>query len=428
MSLSALIDFIGQQKSLSGAQDWAEKNLRDTQPELADLAQADPRSFQSMLPSIIKQQQESKAFQQLYAPPQQQAAQPTPYDRPREGVPLDADSALAQLNQLPPEANTNGISWNSPRVTPSPDNSDQLKKYGAIAALPSNLQQQAILNLSTSGGGTGVGGGLTGDELLKNLPSSDANMVTAMHEGRVPFTGMSARSPQMQRIVALTEQAFPDFDATAWQERSKVAKDFSAGGGSGQKITQVQTAINHLASLADASEKLGGANVGFISPLLNAPYNMVNSQNTNLINYKRFQTLAGDEIANFVAGGKGSTIGDRKTQADQLDINNSPQARTAAAQAGVQAMFGKLEPIVEQYNKSFGANKNVTDFLSPETQGSLAKLGMMAGEDNQLTKSSDQPAKSLGEAPKGLQDGVIVKNRKTGQTATVKDGKLVPLQ
>jgi len=345
-------------------------------------------------------------------------------------LPVDADNALAQLTQLPPDANTNGVEWNSPRaqIQPQPDNSEQLKKWGAIAALPSNMQQQAILNLTTSGGGTGVGGGMTGDELLKNLPSSDANMVTAMHEGRVPFTGMSSRSPQMQRIVALTEQAFPDFDATAWQERSKVSKDFSAGGGSGQKITQVQTAINHLASLADASEKLGGANAGFVSPLLNGAYNMTQSQNPALLAYKRFSDLAGSEIANFVAGGRGSTLADRQHQAGELDINNSPEARLSAAQTGVQAMFGKLEPIVEQYNKSFGTNKNVTDFLSPETKGSLAKLGMMAGDDNQLTTAPKQEVKPLGDAPQGLSDGAIVKNRKTGQTATVKDGKLVPIQ
>ena len=66
--MSGLLEFIADQNSKSDLANWAQKNLGDTNPGLAQLAQADPNSFRQMLPSIIQQQMQQSALAQLSAP------------------------------------------------------------------------------------------------------------------------------------------------------------------------------------------------------------------------------------------------------------------------------------------------------------------------------------------------------------------------
>jgi len=191
----------------------------------------------------------------------------------------------------------------------------------------------------------------------------------------------------------------------------------------GQKLTQVQTAINHLALLKQASDNLGGADAGVVSPLLNMIYNKYNSQDPDKINYDRFSKMSADEIAKFVAGATGNTEKDREAQLDLLSINNSPKARSQAIQAAVQTMLGKVEPITDQYNTAYGTKKSSFDLFSPETLKSLKTIGMLP-EDTQV------PEDQKSELPPTVKQetGKIYVNPKTGQKITKKDGKWVGVQ
>jgi hypothetical protein len=72
-----LFDYIGQQKDLSGLQDWAAAQAANGQlPQyLSDLAQNSPRTFQAMFPTIMQQQMGQQAITQLYGGGSQQQPQ-----------------------------------------------------------------------------------------------------------------------------------------------------------------------------------------------------------------------------------------------------------------------------------------------------------------------------------------------------------------
>lgn len=370
---SNLFDYIGEQSNLSGLQQWTQNGGLKADPDMSQLAQLAPRTYAEVFPQMLQKQAEGNAIQQFYGSGSQgQQTQPQQQPVP-QGVPQDADTALQQMQQPPQPA--------------QPDNS---ARYQAMAYLPTALQSVAAQQMMMQGIGgdsTGQIAGGTPEERMKNLQASNpmiASTVQSMLSGRADPT-LLRRNPQLPVLLNLANNIDPNFDQTTWQDRSKTAKDFSPGGKVGMQLTQAQTAINHLATMVDASDKLGGASLGPVSPLANSIYNATQSQNPALIDYNRYSQLGGDDIANFIGGGK-STIEARQKQADLLSANNSPDARKEAAKVGVQSMFAKLEPVVDEYNRNFGTSKSVPDFLSPETKGSLAKLNLLPTDGSSGTQ------------------------------------------
>lgn len=198
-----------------------------------------------------------------------------------------------------------------------------------------------------------------------------------------PPTGQQLRTPWGLAVQAKVLEQNPDYDANVFKERTKTKQDMSPGGVMGQKIGQAQTAINHLASWLESSNKLPSVQAGMASSPINKLINMWNSQNPNLVAAKRYQEMSGDEIAKFISGAGGSTENDREAQRELLSVDASPSARQAAAQSAIQTMFGKLEPIADQYNKAYGTNITPEDLLSPETKKSLSSMGMLSDKGEQ---------------------------------------------
>lgn len=404
---SNLFDYLGEQNALSGIQDWAQQQYGQSNPGLAALAQADPRSFRELLPSLVGKQMESQAIQQFYGKPQGQPLQ--------QGQPMDADAMLA----------------------PQPPQDDPIQRYQAFAGLPKELQALAGPQLAMSGlGGQGPGTGLTGEDFLKSLPSPLANQVKALDEGRLPFTSMSSRSPQMQALMQYAQQYDPEFDATVWQQRSKTAQDFnSTGGKSRQNITQIETALNHLASLKDASDTLGGW--GFVNAALRNPI-MDATSDPRLVAYNTISKTAADEVSKATAGPGGSTQADREERMKEFTAGQAPEARNSSIQSAIKLLAGRLEPLAANYNNAMGTSKIPTELLSPEAQKSYARI--TGNESPNITASGNRADNNVA---RGAPDNPIIqatqqqpqtiRNPKTGETAALgqdgayytRDGKRV---
>ena len=378
--MSGLLQFIADQNSKSDLADWAKQQYGQSNPALSSLAAAYPDSFRQMLPALVNKQIEQNAINQAFPQPSQQ-----PTIIPQQVFPIgDGNNGDQQPGAPVPQTLPTGdfsplASLTRPQVVPPQQPTALQRMMANYSQLPPNLQGIAAQQQQFGGGDSG------GRSMIDDYANAVANY-------KMPLSGLS-RNPALQfavrdRVLAMN----PDYDETIYKERQDTANQMSPGGVMGQKLSQAETAINHLAAYKQASDNLGGVNASFLSPVLNGTYNAFQSQNPDLINAKRFQQMAGDEVAKFTAGSGGSTVQDREGQQNLLSLSQSPAARTTAAQAAVQTMFGKLEPIADQYNKAYGKNITAVDLLSPETKSSLAKLGMLP--DN----ASPQPAQQNGSA------------------------------
>ena len=381
-----LLEFLADQRSKSDLADFS-ANQWGQDSWQAKLAQADPESFRQILPTQMGQVSQQSAINQAFPQP---SSQPTVV--PQQVFPIGAGGSGDQQpsapvpQSLPTQDFSPLASLTQPQTIPAAPPTPLQRMMANYSQLPPNLQAVAAQMQQYGGGGDGSGG------------SQIEPFAQAVADYKMPLSNLS-RNPALQLAVKDMVLAInPDYDETKYKERQNVAASMAPGGNIGQKLTQVQTAINHLAAYKTASDNLGGVNAGFLSQPINAIGNYFRSQNPDLIKEQRLQSMAGDEVARFTAGSSGGTEADRKQQQDLLSITQSPQARTAAAQAAVQTMFGKLEPIADQYNKAYGKNISPADLLSDETKSSLAKLGMLpdnatppaAGGSSALAQMSPQ--------------------------------------
>lgn len=380
-----ILQFLADQNSKAGFADWVGNQFGSDSP-ITQLAQADPDTARQILPNLLLKQdaqnREEAAFRDFYGVGQPDQNGIT-WNKPNA-------SALARLQAGPAEDQTQfDLSpeqiqqLSIQNALKSQSQADQARKISALALMPAAIQSQYSQNIALNGS-QGEGGGQ-----IDKIATAIANYQMP------PPSSFQLKTPAGLAIQNRIMEINPDYDANVYKERTKTAQDISPGGVMGQKIGQAQTAINHLASLMEASEKMGGVNAGPASNAINYIINAANSQDPELIKYKRFQKMSADEVAKFVAGSGGSTEADRKAQEELLSATNSPEARKTAAQAAVQTMFGKLEPIADQYNKAYGTNKIPADFLSNETKLSLKKLGMLPdGVDISEEQPKQEAAKS----------------------------------
>lgn len=350
--MTGILDFITEQNRSSALRDWASSQYGQSNPGLAALAQADPEMFKSVLPDIIKHEQEGKAISDYYGVTNQ--------PQPEQGTPQDGDSALASMAQ------------------PRQDNSGAIKKLQAMAYLPSSLQSVAAQQMMFDGvPGQQQGqaqSDQTPEDFLKTLRPEIGNQVKAMVEGRMaPPSSFALKSPYWQQMISAASKVDPNFDMTAWKQRNDTIKDMVSSGGKGRtQINSMEMAINHLVHLQEQNKALGGwgsLNESVRNPIMEA------TNDPRLATYNNTAKNAADEMSKVMTGSSGGTGEDRSTRFKALSADaGSPEVREATIQNQIDLLMGKLEPMADSYNKAMGKAIKPLELLSPATQAALTKL------------------------------------------------------
>jgi hypothetical protein len=239
--------------------------------------------------------------------------------------------------------------------------------------------------------------GLTGEDYLKSIPSSEANTVRGILEGRMqPPTSFAASKPYWQGILQHAANAEPGFDLTKWQGRVGTAKDFSSGQAA-KNVTSLNTVIGHLGSLMEASDKLNNSQ----SPMWNYVANSV-SQGVGNPEVKKFEitrNAVADEMAKvFRSSGMSDT--EIKAWKETLSTSNSPPQFKAVIGQGIELMNSRLDALKDQYRR--GAGRDAPEMLSSKAQETLTKLQKWAGGDGD--KPADKSQADFNE-PKRAPDG-----------------------
>jgi hypothetical protein len=104
----------------------------------------------------------------------------------------------------------------------------------------------------------------SGPAYLSSLPPNLATQVKALAEGRLPMpSSFALAKPYWQRMLQMTAQYDPTFDAATATARKAAISAFTGNGKSAQIVGSVNRVANHLNTLWAASKKLAGPDTGF---------------------------------------------------------------------------------------------------------------------------------------------------------------------
>ena len=180
-----------------------------------------------------------------------------------QGVPLEQINAYRATASLPAMANSLNGNLNEDTIKNLISTGEVNPNYGLSDLL--RLREQNIQTGQMTGGDSGTNGilgasaqnsdqqndisQLHGDDYLKLLPTTRAQQVKALDEGRMQFpSGFALKSPYWQQMISAVIQYDPDFDAVNYNSRASTRKDFTSGK-SADSITALNTAMSHLNNL-----------------------------------------------------------------------------------------------------------------------------------------------------------------------------------
>lgn len=293
------------------------------------------------------------------------------------GQNYNAQSALANYT-APPQTQTNAVQ------TPE---SSALAKLGQLAAVNPEKYGLAYTNAQLAAEKekqknedtviTPDNANLHGDDFLNTLPDGDVkNKAKALIEGRAPFPTVNSRTPSnVKKALEAAQQADPTLSAATYPMRAKAAKDFASGGQEAKNINALNTALNHLNTLADAAEGLN--NSGFTTG--NAATNYVQSKvddkfNARLKKYETAKDAVASEVAKVYKGAGALSVEEQKQWQSLLSPDLGPEAQKAAISQTAELLKGKIDALNKQYSDAFGGVEK--DFLSDKAKKVFGKLGI----------------------------------------------------
>lgn len=262
---------------------------------------------------------------------------------------------------------------------------------------------QGIFNKHTGelkqGGTTGTFGDLQGKDLLTKLQQTEPGVAAraqAIIEGRAPYPTSSRLNSADMRLKELVPQIDPTFEVGNSGARVKVRNEFNAGGPNtpAGQITAGNTAIQHLAQLMSASEKIGGTNNGWIAnSLLNKGNVALESakNDPNLVNYNNSLGRFAEEATKFYRGIGGSES-DIKRAIEDLGPGQSPEARSAAIKAQAELMHSKINALQDRWKQGMGPLVDEFPIVHEESKKSLDIINGKKAADDDVTSAASASA------------------------------------
>jgi hypothetical protein len=225
-------------------------------------------------------------------------------------------------------------------------------------------------------------GGATGAALLQSLSPGDRVEVEALHEGRrlAPSTG--TRAKEAQRLLTLTQAAYPDWNATQGQLAYKARQQYLPGGPIGKNIVSFETAISHLGSLANNAAKLGSTGLPSVNAAKNAITNSTGAlgNRTALTGFQTDRQAVADELMRAFRV-TGSSVEEAKAWRKQFDAAAAPEQIQSATREATNLLAGRLDSLVKPYNDATGENRSFLSWMSPKSRATFMNLN----PDYQLT-------------------------------------------
>jgi len=221
-----------------------------------------------------------------------------------------------------------------------------------------------------------------GEAALKGLAPNEASVAKQLASYQIPLTALSRMpAPQRLRVLAATQAYDPTFDASQYQARQALARDFQGGGKTFQNITAANTVIGHLKDLNDAMQGLDNFHSGTPGAKpLNWVKNQIASANGSpeITRVEQVKQAVAAELAKTFQGGAPHTA-EVEAARNALSAANTPEQTQAAVQAALHLVGSRLGELHDQYMQTMGKWKE-TNWLNPRSAAIIRQLGVDPAE------------------------------------------------
>lgn len=169
-----------------------------------------------------------------------------------------------------------------------------------------------------------------------------------------------------QKAIARAMELDPDFDPELASNRAKAIKDFSGNGQASQVVRSVNRLANHLNDMFNASEKMGGPNLG-IRPINKLIASIEQQgQPTTVAAYDAAKPFVATELEKIMKGAGQPTVSGIAEAMAGLDRARSLDERRAAFKQIGALVHGALDPIKQSWNSAYGGTKAPPMWVSPQ--------------------------------------------------------------
>lgn len=212
---------------------------------------------------------------------------------------------------------------------------------------------------------------LTGDTFLSTLDPAQASQVKALAEGRMNLpNGMAMRSPVGQKLLADTAQYDPTFDVANAPARTAARKAFTSGK-QGQNITSFNTAIGHLGTLAQNSEKLANGNFPIWNGIANAAESATGDPRVTNFNVAKQAVV--DELERAFKG-TGGNVHEIKQWEETLNSSRSPAQLRGAISQAADLLNSRIGAMRDSYNSAMGTTDKPLPMLNEHASDALSQF------------------------------------------------------
>jgi hypothetical protein len=222
---------------------------------------------------------------------------------------------------------------------------------------------------------------------LDSIPAARRGMVQSILQRDMVAPPISARNPLPAMLRNDVIKVMPNFDFASQPGQVKAKSEFLAGGPSsyGKQIEFGSTAVNHLATYADASDdvdKAAGYSEGKLANIIGGPtaqeigtkiagrttagQGAINSLNATAMNFS-------GELTKYLTGAEGSQA-EREQRAGALSADLTTYARKQAVLKQIDLIEGRGSQIQDAWHNAVGPNLQDFPVISPTTQKSLDKI------------------------------------------------------
>ena len=217
----------------------------------------------------------------------------------------------------------------------------------------------------------GPGGRLLYPDVLTNANPAEGKQAQQLAEYKIPYpVGTASKDPMWKRVISLAGQYDPSFDATQYQTRLNIRKDFTSGATSRIRDS-INTVVSHIDELEKRSRDLD--NYGWQSA--NSVKNFLSKERGNpaVTNFELAREAVANELMRVYRGtGAGSTR-EVEEWKKRIDTSQSPEQLSGAVQESLSLLEGKMASMQNKYERGMG---HPLDFMQ---QGS-ENIGLFSPE------------------------------------------------
>jgi len=202
----------------------------------------------------------------------------------------------------------------------------------------------------------------------------DRNVAQGLAEYRLDISKVSSlRGNKRQSIINLAQLINPEFDINSYAQVTQAKKSFAPGGKDYKNVVSLNTAIQHLKELNDASIELENGGLRLWNAIGNATLNAVGDP--RITKFKTAATAVEGEMAN-VFKGTGATDQEIKQWRENISSSNSPAQLQTSINTLLELMRGRLEALAGSWETIINLpNQQPPQLISDKSMKILQEMG-----------------------------------------------------